>query len=69
MHHVAHVLHEWNVGLESERLQRCDILRRHPYPEFSSEHVRTDQTLPKNARVFVALVVELYLMPAEVRFE
>ena len=21
MHHVAHVLREWNVGLESERLQ------------------------------------------------
>ena len=25
MLHVAHVLREWNVGLESERPQRCDM--------------------------------------------
>jgi hypothetical protein len=25
MHNAAHILREWNVELESERLQRCDI--------------------------------------------
>src|SRR3972149_3419052 len=30
MHHGAYILREWNAGLESERLQRCDVLRRHP---------------------------------------
>jgi hypothetical protein len=52
MHHVAHVLREWNVELESEHLQRCDIRRRHPCPEFSSEDARTDQGRTDPSEVF-----------------
>jgi hypothetical protein len=30
MRHVAHIPYGWNAGSESERLERCDVFRRHP---------------------------------------
>jgi hypothetical protein len=43
MYHATDILREGNTGLESERLQRRKVLRRHPCPKSSLKHVSTTQ--------------------------
>ena len=46
MYHAADILCEGNTGLESERLQRREVLRRHPRQKPSPKYASTTQQNP-----------------------